>query len=316
MEQATKVPLADRSCLDPLADALQWDWRSLQRCAIVSSAWRAAMSPVMETLEARLAKQLEELQKRCAERAATEQERLHAKPHVLCSIAKVEIAEGMHFKCPHPVIIRTMSLALYILTEHERLAAGWLPAPGLPDRPGGPDYIFWNSVKNAWNKEQLDELWRQDGGAPKSVAKMRELSIASVPLEKLEQLYQRREEPYMLPEKAYAQSRLAGKLAEWMQALVAEWSVVRARHHPDAPALLTLKHELAWAAQRRAHQQRANEQRAADGAARAREEEERLRLSEDHRQPADDAHAHSRDLVVEAQARLCGAAAGITSFTS
>ena len=291
--------LAERSYLDPLADALQWDWRSLQRCVLVSSAWRAAMRPVKATLETRLTERLEELQKSCAERAATEQARLQATPHVLHGIAKVEVAEVMHFKCPPPVIIRVMSLVLHILgaskehtdvshlgAEYRFLAKGWLPPSGQPGRPGGDDYIFWNCVKNAWHTEQLDQLWRED--APTSVGRMRELSVASVPPERLEDLYQRREASYLLPDRAYAHgSPLAGKLAEWMQALVAGWSLVRARH-PEAPTLLTLKHELLAA------QQRAQEQRTAHGAAHARAEEERL--ASDHRL-AEDNHAQSRDLV-------------------
>ena len=208
-------------------------------------------------------------------------------------------------KCPSPIIIRVMSLALHILgtpkertevhhlgAEHKFLATKWVPPPWPPNeraRSGGDDYIFWSCVQFAWRREQLDQLWREDD-APTSVGRMRALNIASVPPEVLEDLYQRREQPYLLPAEALKQgSPLAAKLAEWMQALVAEWSLVR-EAHPEAPTLLTLKHELA-AAQRRAQKRSAAQARAA--------EEERLE-PEHARGPAEDVH-ESGGALVEAQ---------------
>ena len=260
--------LANAGYLDPLADALRWDWRSLQRCVLVSSAWRAAMSPVKDSFEPRLGERLESLRKSCAERAA-------AHPRAPYSIMKVEIAEIMHMKCPSPGNIRAMSLVLHILGTTKK--SSWLPEPGLPSRPGGNDYIFWNQVKNGWHNEQLDQLWRED-------ARLRDLNVASVPFDRLEDLYQRREEPYLLPEEAYKFSPLAGKLAEWMQALVADWRLVR-DGDPEAPTLLALKNELP-AARRRAQEQRAVQAWA--------EEEERLAPG----RPAEDAQSRA---LVEAQ---------------
>ena len=189
-----------------------------------------------------------ELAKRCLaeESAATEtnmqavpasqQDKQVRLPHVLDHIKRSDVVEVLVMKCPSPVIIRVMSLVLHILgkpkdhtdvscldEEHKFLAKGWLPPLGQPNRrfegtPGGDDYIFWTCVQRAWRKEQ-QELFGQ----------MRDLNVASVPPERLEALYQRREEPYLLPE-ANKHSPLASKLTEWIQALVAEWNLVRDGH--------------------------------------------------------------------------------------
>lgn len=187
-----------------------------------------------------------ELAKRClAEESAATETNMQAVPASAASqqdkqvrlppldIKRSDVVEVLVMKCPSPVIIRVMSLVLHILgkpkdhtdvscldEEHKFLAKGWLPPLGQPNRrfegrPGGDDYIFWTCVQQAWRKEQ-QELFGQ----------MRDLNVASVPPERLEALYQRREEPYLLPE-ANKHSPLASKLTEWMQALVAEWSLVR-----------------------------------------------------------------------------------------
>ena len=289
--------LADRSYLDPLADALRWDWRSLQRCVLVSRAWRAAMSAVKETLDIRLAARLEELQKSCAAGAATEQAQHQAKLHVLYSITRADVAEVITMKCPPPVVIRVMSLTLHILgTPKDRMKAGWLPPPGLPSRPGGDDYIYWSCVQSSWRKEQLEPAsWSRAAAAaagahedaaappPQSVGRLRELSVATVPAERLEDLYQRREEPYLLRAEVRKQGGpLAVKLAEWMLALVAEWRVVRDAH-PEAPTLLALK------------QERQRAQKRSERAAPARTEET-LGDSLGEGRPAEGQHPQSRAL--------------------
>ena len=58
-----EVPLVFSSSgvLEPLADAMRWDWRALQRCVRVSRAWFATFSPVKDSLKARLAAALTKL---------------------------------------------------------------------------------------------------------------------------------------------------------------------------------------------------------------------------------------------------------------
>lgn len=247
---STSMPFVQRTgVIEPLADNLQWDWRGLQRCALVCRAWLGPFSLVKDSLKARLAAALTQLYDAHAASplAVDLQEQRRS---ILNETSMRDLAELRALKKPPVMCIENLCLALHMADmaqPPDSPLTRWLPDIGElseSNRSGWMLRYAKTANRVAYKRELIDRLI--------------DVRVVDTPPSRLEDLRAWQHEPCTSRDVVGRCNRWCMLLAEWMQALLAEWELLRSVRvdAADAPMLLTVQAELAGA-EARAEKERA-----------------------------------------------------------
>jgi len=282
------VPLAQQTgVLEPLADTMRWDWRTLQRCAQVNRAWFGTFSQFKHSLPARLASALTKLHE---EHAASplavdlqEQQR-----DIIGKTNQGDLRGVCGVPKPPAPCAENLCLTLHVagVAQHpESPLTSWLPGIGELSDSNRSSWIgaHWREARRAifGVANRLGQR-PPKGQMPALFERLLELRVINTPPRLLEDLRAWRHEPCTSRDAMLRKCSACGQLAEWMQALVAEWELLRGLRvdAADAPKLLALQAELAEAEARAEKERGALTALEAEPSAQEREELRR-RLAED-----------------------------------
>ena len=256
--------------LEPLADAMRWDWRALQRCARVSRAWFATFSLVKDSLKARLAAALTKLHDAHATSSLAVDLQKQQRS-ILNQTSMRDLAELRLYAVPPVQCVENLCLALHMADmpqPPDSPLTKWLPDIGELSESNRSSWMhgcFRQAKCVAYKRELLDRLL--------------DLRVIDTPPSRLEDLRVWQHEPSTSRDVMRRYNRWCMLLAEWMQTLLAEWELLRGVRvdAADAPMLLTVQAELTEAEARAEKERAACAARAAPEAKAGAQEREDLR---------------------------------------